>query len=259
MPKDLSRPRPSSIERFYAPIHDQMVRNESSAEARPTVLEFIETLSRFDIAPSGRALDAGCGGTAAVAIACASHGFRRVHGVDINEASLDHAKALADAFGDKIHLSCASVLSLPFQDNTFDFASCIGVAHHTNSPEGVIAELARVLRPNARLYFSVYCFAGSCFEWIVSGLRFVGGRIPFKLMHSVSGKSRVMNNFVLDHMYVPTLWLFRAEEVRTLLVEHGFLVHAEWASKMDPFAGRGWMGQQISGDGLMRVWLCERR
>jgi len=260
MAKNLSQPRPSSsIEEFYTAIHARMAQHESSNDTRPTIREFVDTLSRFSVPPAGQALDAGCGGTAAVALACASHGFSRVQAIDINQDSLRRAKSLVGPVEGVIHLSCGSVLSLPFPDGTFDFAACVGVAHHTPDPEGVIVELARVVKPRGRLYFSVYCFADSWFERGVRALRYLGARVPFGFMHRVSGKSQVMNNFVLDHMYVPTLWVFRAEEVRALLMRHGFSVLEEWASSMDPFASHGWIGRQMSGDGLMRVWLCERR
>jgi SAM-dependent methyltransferase len=259
MPKNLSLPQSAStIEEFYTAIHARMALHESRNDARPTIREFVETLSRFSIGPGGQALDAGCGGTAAVAIACAGHGFRRVQAIDINQDSLRRAKSLIGPGDGGIRLSCGSVLALPFPNSTFDFAACVGVAHHTPDPERAIAELARVVRPQGRLYFSVYCFSGSWFERAVRSLRYLGRRVPFGWMHRAAGKSQVMNNFVLDHMYVPTLWVFRAEEVRALLARHGFSVLEEWVSRMDPFARHGWIGRQISGDGLMRVWLCER-
>ncbi len=261
MAKNLSRLRSSSdIERFYTAIHARMaVADADSNASRPTIREFVETLGRFSITPIGRALDAGCGGTLSVARACATHGFRRVHAIDINRQSLIHAGSLTTLYKDTIFLSCGSVLLLPFPDNTFDFVACVGVAHHTQEPGRVVEELARVMKPRSKLYFSVYCFADSLFEWAVTALRALSRLIPFRTIHRISSKSQIMNNFVLDHMYVPTLWLFRAEEVRALLDRNGFSVVGEWTSKMDPFADHGWIGRQISGEGLMRVWLCERR
>jgi len=260
MAKNLSHLHsPSAIDEFYTAIHARMAQQEGPNVTRPTVREFVETLGQFSIAPAGQALDAGCGGTAAVAIACAKHGFSRVQAIDINKDNLQRAKSLLDPLGSAINLSCGSVLSLPFSNCTFDFAACVGVAHHTPDPERVISELARVVRPGGQLYFSVYCFAESWFEGVVRTLRYLGTHVPFGFMHRVSSKSQVMNNFILDHMYVPTLWVFRATEIRALLTRHRFSPRAEWASSMDPFARHGWIGRQISGDGLMRVWLCERR
>jgi hypothetical protein len=63
---------------------------------------------------------------------------------------------------------------------------------------------------------------------------------------------------VMDHMYVPVLWLFQAEEVRQLLASNSLAILAEWPSRMDPFASWGRLGKWISGDGLLRVWLCQK-
>jgi hypothetical protein len=82
--------------------------------------------------------------------------------------------------------------------------------------------------------------------------------VPFRLMHGILGWSRVMNNFVLDHMYVPTLWVFGAEEVREILERNGLAITAEWPSAMDPFARFGRIGRWISSEGLIRVWVCKR-
>lgn len=260
MPKNLSRSgAASSIGEFYTAIHARMAsRGARWNDARPTVAEFREALRRFSIPPTGLALDAGCGGTAAIALACAQHGFGLVHAMDLNQQSLYRARSLSAGFHKVIRFSCGSVLSMAFRDETFDFAACVGVAHHTPQPEQVVAELARVMKSKGKLYISVYCFAGSAFERFVKMLRFVGDKIPPRAMQPLAERSRLVNNFITDHMYVPVLWLFTAEEMRASLLRHKFSIIAEWASNMDPFANCGWLGRRISGDGLMRIWLCEK-
>ena len=152
-----------------------------------------------------------------------------------------------------------SVTSLPFPDRSFDFVVCSGVVHHTPDPERCIRELARVLRPGGRLYLSVYCFSNSAFEWVVRALRQAGRMISFDLLHRTIGDSRAVNNFLLDHMYVPLLWLFRAEEIGTLLQREALTIQQEFASRLDPFTRYGVAGRWVSGDGLTRVWLCGKR
>jgi ubiquinone/menaquinone biosynthesis C-methylase UbiE len=261
MPKNLSRSDPGHrTEEFYTSIHSRMANQGVKWNgARPTIQEFEQVLREYSIPRSGAALDAGCGGTAAAAIACARYGFPSVHAIDVNHESLKGARVLTADLNEVILLSSGTVLSLAFRDETFDFAVCLGVAHHTPEPERVIAELSRVLRPKGLLYFSVYCFADSAFEKFVTGLRSVGSRISPNVVQSLAERSRIVNNFVFDHMYVPTLWLFRAQEIRTLLAGYNFSVIAEWASKIDPFSRLGWLGHCMSGDGLLRVWLCEKR
>lgn len=261
MPVNLSRRTAApGIEQFYASIHESMTTGGSGEGAsRPTAEEFAQSLRRFSVSSTGLALDAGCGGTATFSIACTERGFQNVAAIDINERSLRHARALTgDLDRGAIRLCAASVGSMPFPNRTFDFAVCSGVVHHTQDPEGAVRELARVMKSQGILYISVYCFTGSVFEWIVRILRWIGAVVPFRLMHGMWRWSRVMNNFVLDHMYVPTLWVFGAEEVREILGRNGLAITAEWPSAMDPFARFGKIGRWISGEGLIRVWVCKR-
>jgi ubiquinone/menaquinone biosynthesis C-methylase UbiE len=261
MPKNLSRATSSPvIEHFYTPIHARMSELERSGSQRPTLVEFTRTLEKLPIQAGGIALDAGCGGTADISIACVQRGFGTVCGIDLNEESLRLARRLLAARHlDGVRLSRGSILNLPFADECFDFVACLGVAHHTVSPEQAISEIARVLKPGGAAYISVYCFADSAFESVLRMMRWIGTRIPFGKLHGLLGRSRAWNNFVMDHMYVPILWVFRAEEVRRLFDRLGLGVLAEWPSSMDPFCRFGKLGQYITTDGLMRVWLCEKR
>src|ERR1700680_658827 len=260
MSKNLSLSGPScSMDELYSAIHARMASHGASwNDLRPTIQEFRKALRQIPADGRGIAVDAGCGGTAAAAIACAELGFSRVHALDINRGSLRRARTLISGLDEVIRLSCGSVLAMPFPNETFDFAACLGVAHHTPDPERVVAELSRVLKPGGTLYISLYCFADSLFEGVVRTLRFMGACIPAKAMYRLAAGNRVVNNFVIDHMYVPTLWLFRAEEVRSLLANKNFFVTAEWPSNMDPFVNLAWIGRQLTRDGLMRVWFCKK-
>jgi ubiquinone/menaquinone biosynthesis C-methylase UbiE len=261
MPKNLSNASSStSMLDLYSAIHERMTEEGIDPRSgRPTAREVVEALDRLPVRPGDIALDAGCGATLSMSIACAEHGFARVEALDLNDRSLQHARGILARSGHAgIGLCRGSVGSLPFGDGTFDFAICSGVAHHTPDCEQVMRELQRVLKPGGVLYISLYCFAGSLSELAVRVLRHFGRFIQFQRMHRLLGQNRTVNNFILDHMYVPTLWLFRAEEVREMLERRGFTITREWASSMDPFARYGRLGRLISGDGLMRVWLCEK-
>jgi SAM-dependent methyltransferase len=249
------------MDELYGAIHGRMVERSSGQQGvRPTAAEFIEALERTSIGRAGPMLDAGCGGTLTFSIACANRGFTHVHAIDLNQKSLQDARALIARVGRRsIHLSCGSVSSLPFCDQTFSFVVCSGVAHHTPQPEDVVRELARVMKAESILYLSLYCFAGSGFEWIVRALRRFGSIVPFRLVSRLFRSNSITNNFVLDHMYVPILWIYRAEEVRLMLDRQGFAIAEEWPSTMDPFARRGILGRILTGDGLLRVWVCTRR
>lgn len=46
--------------------------------------------------------------------------------------------------------------SLPFEDGSFDLVLCDNVIDHAESPEAILAEIARVLRPGGTLFFTVH-------------------------------------------------------------------------------------------------------
>ena len=45
---------------------------------------------------------------------------------------------------------------IPLEDASVDYVNCGGVLHHTSSPEELLAELRRVLRPDGRAFVMVY-------------------------------------------------------------------------------------------------------
>jgi SAM-dependent methyltransferase len=45
---------------------------------------------------------------------------------------------------------------IPLDDASVDYVNCGGVLHHTSSPETLLAELRRVLRPGGRAFVMVY-------------------------------------------------------------------------------------------------------
>lgn len=101
--------------------------------------------------PGATFLDAGCG-TGFNAVRLARRGFR-VHGVDfappvLAEARGNVARAEVD---ERVSLSQANVLALPFDDRSFRYVLCWGVLMHIPEVERAIAELARVLAPGGRL------------------------------------------------------------------------------------------------------------
>lgn len=260
MAKDLSTPSDAlSTERFYTPLHVQMARDEGRRGIRPTIAEFEAALQKFRVPSGGIALDAGCGATASAIAAMVRHGFERIYAIDANPQSVEVTRLLVERKGfSNVDLRTGSILELPYENGFFDFVACIGVAHHTASPERGIEELARVLKPGGHLYISLYCFADSAAESAVRVLRRIGSKLEFERFHPFVRRSRLWNNFITDHMYVPTLWLFHAGEVRTMLAKYGLSIIAEWPSRLDGFQSFGKLGTWLTGDGLMRVWLCRK-
>jgi SAM-dependent methyltransferase len=72
---------------------------------------------------------------------------RKVRGVDIDPAAIEHAKALD---GDEYYTCCNSN-ALPFADDEFDKVLCADTLEHVDDVGGTIREIARVLRPGGLL------------------------------------------------------------------------------------------------------------
>lgn len=96
-----------------------------------------------------RCLDAGCGGGRYL-VALNRLGAD-AEGVDIDEGNVILANRRLAARGYPEKAKVASVLRLPYPEETFDYVVCAGVAHHTKDPRRAIAECFRVLKGGAVL------------------------------------------------------------------------------------------------------------
>jgi ubiquinone/menaquinone biosynthesis C-methylase UbiE len=118
--------------------YDPIIQSE-----QPVVRGLIDEL------PQGRILDAACG-TGRHTQYLAEHGYEVV-GTDGVAAMLDKAKAKLPSV--EFHL--ADLESLPFEDASFDGAVCGLAFLHLEDLGPATREIARVLKPGARLIVSV--------------------------------------------------------------------------------------------------------
>lgn len=249
MPANLSFRHRASTGGFYTRIHKSMIVPAADT-LPPSTKEFQSWLKGAFPSPDlATALDAGCGVHAFNARSCLANGFSAVSAVDINQ---DAVEAGAD-----IGVRLGSVLDLPFAADGFDLTVCGGVAHHTPDPDRAFAELFRVTRPGGTAYISLYCFRRSLFHVLIRLWRLAGRVVPYRLAHALFGRIQAINNFVLDHTYVPILWLYSAEEARAALERAGWIVETDFASCIDPFERRP-LGRWIVGGGLLRVFVCRK-
>lgn len=106
-------------------------------------------------------LDYGCGpGDDLTGLALYS-GAPRLIGLDVSATALGLASrrlALHGVDPDRVALRQVddSRPEIPLEDHSVDYVNCGGVLHHTSSPERLLAELRRVLRPGGRAFVMVY-------------------------------------------------------------------------------------------------------
>lgn len=101
-----------------------------------------------------RVLDAGCG-VGFFSRFYARKGFE-LHAIDISEKAVMITKKSFEVFGLKGTIKIASVESIPYEDNYFDYIVSNGVIHHTVDTEKAVEEFYRVLKPGGLASVCVY-------------------------------------------------------------------------------------------------------
>lgn len=250
MPSNLSFSNFSDTGSFYTEIHKQIREMSSSSGKPPTVEEFRHWLKSAIRYPARLSfLDAGCGVHGLNARECIAAGFASGAAIDINPDAISLNQDIGAEFG--------SVLDIPFNDCNFDFVVCSGVIHHTPDPEKAINEIYRVLKPGGLAYISIYAFRHSLFHCAVLALRVFARNVPFSIAHRLLRSIPAGNNFLLDHAYVPILWLYRDSEMKNLLNKAGFTLKDDFSASFDIFS-RWPLGSIMSGGGLMRIYICQK-
>ena len=151
-------------------------------------------------------LDIGCavGGSARyIATACDC----RVTGIDLTEEYIDVARELTGRCGlqEKIEYFRGNALDMPFEDTTFDHAWCHNVTMNIEDKAGLVAEIARVLKPHGSF---------SCSEITLGS----GGE-PFYPLPWASDPS--------------SSFLVTSEEMRRILESGGFRI-VKWIDLTEP-------------------------
>lgn len=139
---------------------------ERIVPGRTDRLETADHMARYGLAAKraqGATLDLGSGvgyGTAVVAAADGRKG--PLVAVDISQDALTYGKRTYDK---SIRFVAADAGRLPMRDESFDTVVCIEAIEHVPSADGVLREIARVLRPGGLLIISTPN------KWMTSPLR----------------------------------------------------------------------------------------
>ena len=117
-------------------------------------LHHLLRLVDFDGYRGRTVLEVGCG--AAVDLARFARGGANVTGVDLAPSAIALARTNFEQRGLTGRFDVADGERLPFADNSFDLVYAHGVVQYTASPQKLVEECRRVLRPGGQAIFQVY-------------------------------------------------------------------------------------------------------
>lgn len=106
--------------------------------------------------PQARILDCGVGnGNLSVALNSIMKGPADFHAIDTSAEMLVQAKSAMQHAGLNPHLQQADVISLPYEDQSFDVVMAAHVLEHLPDPQRALTEIIRVLKPGGMVFLCV--------------------------------------------------------------------------------------------------------
>jgi len=184
--------------------------------------------------PGMATADVGCGPGRATLYLC-QRGLD-VTAVDLSASSILLARQRAP----RAHFVRATNLTLPFADQSFDLVISDGVIHHTPDAARALAENARILKPDGKMYLGVYKRAGHyyyMYSYVGAVLRGLdktrlgravvfGTAFPiYYAVHAIRSRGkrtlRGALNFFCDYFLTPVASFYRAEDVVAWARENG--------------------------------------
>ena len=131
-------------------------RFQLEAAYREPLLTSQVAIGLTQVGPQARILDCGVGnGSLSIALDSIIKGPIEYHGIDTSSEMLVQAMSVMQHAGLRPHLKQANVLSLPYDDQSFDVVMAAHVLEHLPDPQRALAEMVRVLRPGGMVFVCV--------------------------------------------------------------------------------------------------------
>ncbi len=151
----------------------------------------------------GRVLDIGCGDGCFGRKLLERQKGLELHGVDIAETAIRKAHKVANA---KMRLAVCDVVSLPYQNNSFDCVLMLEVIEHVFDIINFLSEIYRVLKKDGVLFITT---------------------TDFNFLKKV-----IISCFFFDRYFYPTnphIRFFTRKNLRSVLIKCGFeVIHQQW-------------------------------
>ncbi len=143
--------------------------------------------------PGGKLLEIGCGaGWESVAWAQAG---MEVHSIDLSTGAIELAKKNFEHNGLTADIQWGNGEEIPFEENTFDIVTSLGVLHQTQSTEKAVSEVLRALKPGGEAVITLYYK----YSWKI--LLSQAGKVNFEFAHEDAPITRLYDKKDLRKMF----------------------------------------------------------
>ena len=135
----------SKLKEEYDNWHSQHNVTKQKSNNSKALLEFAESiLKQLNIEKGEKILDVACGQSNILKIA--SEKGVETYGIDVSSVAVDKARLISP----RSEILCGDAQNLPWEDNFFDYVTCIGSLEHFPRPEKGVKEISRVLKNSGR-------------------------------------------------------------------------------------------------------------
>ena len=145
----------------YGNLWDNLDNNYLINESKQVLENIFEKNNiSIDEIKGKNVLDMGCG-SGRFTIGFAQLGAKEVTGVDLGVTGIEIGRKATKELGlENIKFVKNNILSLPFEDESFDFVFSKGVLHHTGDLEKGLNEFHRVMKKDGKGYLYLYGSGG---------------------------------------------------------------------------------------------------
>lgn len=179
-------------------------KDYSDEEIRSAGMMYFDILNEGVLNENTYALDIGCGTGRWTKFLAQKTGF--IEAIDPSDAVFAADYLLKDV--NNVRITKASVETIPFADETFDFAMSIGVLHHIPNTQKAMIDCVKKVKKNGYFFCYLYynlenkSYISKFLYWLSNAIRLLVSRLPAALKRFACDALAVI-------FYVPFVLTFR--------------------------------------------------